>query len=155
MSEHFLLSRLARDLPVTEGEPSCPHCGVTKCYGLTRRRFKCSGCRKEFTVTSGTIFASRKLPFRQILAIIALSANGAKGKAALELCREIGVQYKTAWATLMKLREALAARARTSSSRERSRSTGSMPSGTSVPRTVRRIWSIAAAPRTNRPTEWL
>jgi transposase-like protein len=132
MSEHFLLSRLARDLPVikvirmsedaaytwfrrarwpeTKGKPYCSHCGVTECYVLTRRRFKCSGCRKEFTVTSGTIFASRKLPFRQILAIIALSANGAKGKAALELCREIGVQYKTAWANLMKLREALAAR---------------------------------------------
>lgn len=132
MSEHFLLSRLARDLPVTKvirmsedaaynwfrrarwpetkGKPYCPHCGVLECYVLTRRRFKCSGCRKEFSVTSGTIFASRKLPFRQILAIIALSANGAKGKAALELCREIGVQYKTAWANLMKLREALAAR---------------------------------------------
>jgi transposase-like protein len=61
---------------------------VLECYVLTRRRFKCSGCRKEFTVTSGTIFASRKLPFRQILAIIALSANGAKGKAALELRRD-------------------------------------------------------------------
>jgi len=88
MSEHFLLSRLARDLPVnkvirmsedaaynslqrarwpeTKGKPYCPHCGVMKCYVLTRRRFECTGCRKEFTVTSDTIFASRKLPFRML-----------------------------------------------------------------------------------------
>jgi len=130
--EHFLLSRAARDLPVTKvirigedaayawfrqsrwtetgGKPLCSACGVTRCYELTRRRFKCSGCRAEFTVTSGTIFASRKLGFRQILTMIALAANGAKGKAALELSREVGVQYKTARANLMKLREALAAR---------------------------------------------
>jgi hypothetical protein len=35
-------------------------------------------------------FASRKLFFRQVLAIIALLVNGAKGKAELEFCREIG-----------------------------------------------------------------
>jgi transposase-like protein len=58
--------------PETECKPSGPHCGALMCYVLTRRRFRCSDCRKEFTVTSGTMFASRKLPFHQILAIIAL-----------------------------------------------------------------------------------
>lgn len=97
--------------PDTDGKPYCPHCGVTRCYELARgRRFKCAGCRKEFTVTSGTIFANRKLAFRQMLAVIALSANSVKGKAALQIAREVGVQYKTAWAMLMKLREALVAR---------------------------------------------
>ena len=84
-----------------------------RCYTLKRGgRFKCSfkECRREFTVTSGTIFASRKLKFRQILAIIAMSANAVKGKAALQVARELGVQTKTAWLNLMKLREALAAR---------------------------------------------
>ena len=42
--------------------------------------------------------------------MIALSANAVKGKAALQIAREIGVQTKTAWANLMKIREALAAR---------------------------------------------
>jgi len=135
MGQHFLLSKDARDLPLqkvmrmtepgayrwfkrarwpeTNGEPYCPACGNLRCYELARGgRFKCSAkeCRKEFTVTSGTIFASRKLKFRQILAVIAMSANAAKGKAALQVARELGVQTKTAWHNLMKLREALAAR---------------------------------------------
>ncbi|MBB5045766.1 hypothetical protein HNR60_000501 [Rhodopseudomonas rhenobacensis] len=61
-------------------------------------------------LTSGIIFASRKLMFRQIIAVIAMSANAAKGKAALQVARELGVQTKTAWSNPMKLREALAAR---------------------------------------------
>jgi transposase-like protein len=99
--------------PETSGEPYCPACGNLRCYVLARgQHFKCSAkeCRKEFTVTSGTIFASRKLKFREILIVIAMSANGAKGKAALQVARELGVQTKTAWLNLMKLREALAAR---------------------------------------------
>ncbi len=57
----------------------------------------------------GAIFASRKLKFREILIVIAMSTNGAKGEAALQVARELGVQTK-AWLNLMKLREALAAR---------------------------------------------
>jgi hypothetical protein len=58
------------------------------------------------------------LTFRQILAVIALSANSVKGKAALQIAREVGVQCKIAWAMLMKLHEALVAR------REKLRLTG-------------------------------
>ena len=43
-----------------------------------------------------------------MLIAIWFSANSVKGKAALQLSREIGVQYKTAWVLLMKLREAIA-----------------------------------------------
>jgi hypothetical protein len=45
-----------------------------------------------------------------MIRVIALSANAVKGKAALQVSRELGVQTKTAWLNLMKLREALAAR---------------------------------------------
>lgn len=133
MAQHFLNSPKCRDLtlgtvfrmsedrayawfrqarwPETEGIPYCPRCGVTNAWETRRRRFKCrdKSCRHEFSVTSGTIFAHHKLPFRQLLAAIALSVHEAKGKAALKLARELGVQYKTAWTNLMKVREAVAA----------------------------------------------
>lgn len=132
MTQHFLLSKAARTLSVvqvarmsedeardmfrairwasTDGDPVCPRCG---CYAIyeykTRRIFKCQGCGHQFSVTSGTIFASRKLPVRDILLAIALFVNGAKGMPALQLSRDLDVQYKTAFVMAHKLREAMAA----------------------------------------------
>ena len=98
--------------------PWCPHCGTEGGYQMKAatgqkfsNRFRCKqeGCRRDFSVTSGTILANRKLPFRTILQAIALSTQSAKGKAALQLSRELDVQYKTAWVLSHKLREAVAA----------------------------------------------
>jgi hypothetical protein len=60
-------------------------------------------------VTSGTIFASRKLPVRDYLLAIAIFVNGAKGHSALQLSRDLDCQYKTAFVLAHKIREALAA----------------------------------------------
>jgi ribosomal protein S27AE len=49
---------------LNNGAPFCPHCGASKVYTLaeTPIRWKCSSCRRKFSVTSGTLFHSRKLP---------------------------------------------------------------------------------------------
>lgn len=96
--------------PETNGEPYCPSCGTLRCYSMSRSRFKCSAkeCNAVFSVTSGTVFAFRKLSFKKMVMAIWLSVNSVKGKAALQLSRELGVQYKTAFVLLMKLREAIA-----------------------------------------------
>ena len=129
---HFLLSAKARTLslkavfrmsdadayatfchlrwPETGGEAVCPRCGCVESYSIsTRRRFKCVACHHQFSVTSGTIFASRKLSFGDLLAAIAIFVNGACGVAALRLSRELDVQYKTAFVLTHKLREAMSA----------------------------------------------
>ncbi|EJL33443.1 transposase [Caulobacter sp. AP07] len=91
-----------------EGQPYCGKCGCTAVYTFKARRiFKCKSCEAQFSVTSGTIFASRKLAVRDILAAIAIFANGAKGYSALQLSRDLDVQYKTAFVMAHKLREAL------------------------------------------------
>lgn len=130
MAQHFLLSAAARTLslreiyrageeaayatfchlrwPETDGEAVCPDCGCCETYNIsTRRKFKCKACHRQFSVTSGTIFASRKLGFADILAAICLFVNGAKGRSAVQLSRELGVQYKTAWVMAHKIREAM------------------------------------------------
>lgn len=132
MSQHFLLSAAARTLSLakvmrmsedqafeafkairwasTEGDPVCPKCGGCECYTFTARRiFKCKACSGQFSVTSGTIFASRKMGLRDILAAIAIFVNGAKGHSALQLSRDLDCQYKTAFVLSHKIREALAA----------------------------------------------
>jgi transposase-like protein len=63
----------------------------------------------QFSITSGTIFASRKIALRDILAAIAIFVNGAKGHSVLQLCRDLDCQYKMAFVLTNKIREALAA----------------------------------------------
>ena len=75
----------------------------------TRRLFKCKGCGKQFSVTSGTTFHGRKLAIRDYLMAIAIFANAAKGTSALQLGRDLDVSYKTAFVLAHKLREAMGA----------------------------------------------
>jgi transposase-like protein len=130
LRQHFLLSAKARTLSVVEiarmsddeayaafravrfaengGEAYCPHCGCDAVYEyVARRLFKCKACEKQFSLTSGTIFASRKLAIRDILTAIALFVNGANGHAALRMGRDLNVSYKTAFVLLHKLREVM------------------------------------------------
>src|SRR5882757_4825014 len=132
MAQHFLLSAKARTLSLSvvarmsgeeareafasirwadnQGKPYCPSCGCASVYSYASRPiFKCKGCQHQFSATSGTIFASRKLPVRDYLLAIAIFVNGAKGHSALQLSRDLDVQYKTAFVLAHKLREALAA----------------------------------------------
>jgi transposase-like protein len=132
LGQHFLLSAKARTLSVVEiarmsedearaafrvvrfagngGEPFCPHCGVDAVYEFKKRRiFKCKACEKQFSLTSGTLFAHKKLYYRDILTAIALFVNGANGYPALRFGRDLDVSYKTAWVLLHKLREVMGA----------------------------------------------
>lgn len=131
MASHFLLSARARTLslkaiyqageekayetfcqlrwPETHGKPVCPRCACAEAYSITtRRRFKCVSCQHQYSVTSGTIFASRKLAFMDLLGAVAIFVNAVKGVAALQLSRDLNVQFKTAFVLAHKLREALA-----------------------------------------------
>ena len=98
MAQHFLLSAQARTLSLKEiykggeekayatfrsirwastgGEAVCPKCGCCDTYTITtRRKFKCAACGAQFSVTSGTIFASRKMSFCDLLAAICMFVN--------------------------------------------------------------------------------
>ena len=98
-----------RALRWAEGEPVCTHCCHVGAYEYQSRRiFKCKSCRRQFSVTSGTVFSHYKLPMRDYLAAIAIFVNAVKGVSALQLSRDLGVQYRTAFVLAHKLREALA-----------------------------------------------
>ena len=96
----------------TDGAPVCPRCECAAVYMFkTRALFKCQACSHQFSVTSGTIFASRKMPVRDYLLAIAIFVAGAKGHSALQLSRDLDCQYKSAFVLSHKIREALAAEA--------------------------------------------
>lgn len=128
--QHFLLSAKARTLSLldvakldeeeawdhfrlirwcdTDGEAVCPHCDSLAVYRYKARRlFCCKACLKQFSVTSGTVFASHKLSIKSYLMAIALYVNSVKGYSALQMARDLGCQYKTAFVLCHKLREAI------------------------------------------------
>ena len=118
-----------------------PECGCCAVYEYqTRRLFKCKGCGKQFSVTSGTTFHGRKLAIRDYLMAIAIFANAAKGTSALQLGRDLDVSYKTAFVLAHKLREAMGADQAKYQPRAMSRSTAPTSAAT-------------ASRPTSRPTE--
>jgi transposase-like protein len=134
MAIHFLQSKAARSLSLaqvfrmtdgeaetafrnirwhdTQGAPVCPSCGGLDAYSARRPsgllRFRCKACAKDFTITSGTLFAAHKAPLRSYLAAIAVFMNEVKGKNALALSRDLGMSHKACWVLLHKVREAMA-----------------------------------------------
>jgi transposase-like protein len=91
----------------TGGGLYCPKCGsVAHYFSKRRRQWRCKDCGHTYSVASGTWLHSTNLPLRTILIAILLLANGAKGISALQLGRDIGVQYKTAFTLYHKLRSA-------------------------------------------------
>src|SRR3984893_17006900 len=93
------------------GKPVCPHCGGVDAYDARRGaapRWRCKACKKDFTITSGTLFASHKLPLKGYLAAVAIFCNEVKGKSMLALSRDLRTSYKTAFVLAHKLREAMA-----------------------------------------------
>jgi transposase-like protein len=104
MTQHFLPSRPAKMLnlaqvfrmsdaeadmafakvrwPQTNGAPVCPSCGDLNAYDCRRPsgapRFRCRACKGDFSITSGTLFASHKLQLRAYLAAIAIFCNESK-----------------------------------------------------------------------------
>jgi transposase-like protein len=135
MAQHFLLTSAARTLSLAsvmrmsdeeaervfirlrssdnKGEPFCPHCGCPIVYSCRRPngapRWRCKACRKDFSVTSGTLFHAHKMPLKAYLLAIAIFCNEVKGKSMLALSRDLGTQYKTAFVLAHKMREAMAA----------------------------------------------
>jgi transposase-like protein len=129
MSQHFLLSAKSRTLSLrnifdmsdtdcfelfkqvrwADGLPVCPQCGVVGHHYFlkTRQQWRCRDCVHTFSVTSGTMFAFHKLPLKVYLAAIAIYCNAAKGISALQLSRDLDVQYKTAFVLAHKIRESL------------------------------------------------
>lgn len=87
------------------GDPVCPHCDAHKAYPITPKEgsktrkglWKCAGCRKQFTVTVGTIFEGSRIPISKWLMAIHLLCSSKKGISALQLSRNLGLTYKTAW----------------------------------------------------------
>jgi hypothetical protein len=97
------------DAVVEGGRPDDRAAGARGLQGhpVRRQRRRALLPAQQISVTSGTIFAYRKLSLRDLLLAVSFFVNGVGGVATLRLCRELGVHSKTAYVLLQKIREAL------------------------------------------------
>jgi transposase-like protein len=107
-------------------ETACPHCGVISShYFLTpkngisretssgkqsqRRMWKCSACRKTFSVTTKTVMHGSHVPLRTWLFVFFELVANENGIAADEISRRYSITCRTAWHLTQRIREAMAA----------------------------------------------
>ncbi len=94
--------------------PFCPHCGeAEKVYRLEGKStrpglFHCNGCSGQFTVTTGGVMESSKIPLTKWALGFRLYAASKKGFSAHQLHRMLGITYKSAWFMAHRIREAMA-----------------------------------------------
>lgn len=96
----------------------CPHCQNKDAYRLVSKTeakrpvragvWKCRKCRKQFTVTVGTVFDGSRIKIKDWLCAVALMCASKKGISAHQLHRTLGVTYKTAWFMAHRIRSAMA-----------------------------------------------
>lgn len=89
------------------GTPFCPHCNATRPYRLKDgKTYRCSDktCKRDFTVTVGTVFENSKVKLSTWMAAIYLLTAHKKGISSLQLSRDLGITQKTAWFVLHRVR---------------------------------------------------
>jgi hypothetical protein len=86
----------------------CPRCGCGSAWAMRRGLWLCGGCRRQVSVTAGTVLQDRKLPLTSWFRAMWYVTSQKNGVSALGLQRVLGLgSYKTAWALLHKLRRAM------------------------------------------------
>jgi len=87
---------------------SCLTCGERRAWATTRGLWVCGACRRQVSVTAGTIFQGSHLPLTTWFRAMWHVTNQKNGLSALGLQRALGLgSYRTAWAVLHKLRRAM------------------------------------------------
>lgn len=95
------------------GGPVCPHCGcIGDHYALKGKShrtglWKCKDCRKQFSVTVGTVFERSKIPLNKWLMAVHLMCASKKAISSHQIHRMLGVTYKSAWFMTHRIREAM------------------------------------------------
>ncbi len=99
--------------------PVCPHCGasgrICRIESQTKEKGKgarpglraCGDCRRQFTVTVGTVFERSKIPLHKWLLATHLICSSKKGISSHQLSRTLKVTYKTGWFMSHRIREAM------------------------------------------------
>lgn len=94
---------------IWNGKPFCAHCkSEKKIYRYAdNKRFKCSECKKQFTITKGTIFEYSKIPLTKWFLVLYLFSSHKKGISSKQIARDFGITQPNSWNMLHRIRLAM------------------------------------------------
>ena len=90
---------------------ACPHCGdmdIQEESPHPRMPYRCRGCRKFFSVKTGTVMHKSKIGCKKWLIAMYLILTHPKGKSSIQLHKDLGISVKSAWFLAHRIREAWA-----------------------------------------------
>lgn len=88
------------------GKTICPYCSCGKCYIVNKgKRYKCSECKRLFSVTVGTVFQDSNISLAKWFMAIYLIGSHKKGISSYQVAKDIGVSQKSGWFMLHRVRE--------------------------------------------------
>ena len=82
----------------------CPYCGATHCKERKDGRYRCKGCKRNFSCLVGTIFQNTNITLVKWFMAMYLVSSHKKGISSCQLARDINVTQTTAWYMLQKIR---------------------------------------------------
>lgn len=91
----------------------CPKCGCRHACLLSNGRYQCAGCRRQSSVTSGTVLHKTHMPLTQWFLAFYFVSQDKRGISAAALMSMLGTTYKTAWYMLTRIRAAMGQRDKT------------------------------------------
>ena len=86
----------------------CPHCASGNIAVIANRKpqpYRCRTCRKFFSVKTGTLWHSSKLPLSKWAIAFYLYSTNLKGVSSMKLHRDLGITQKSAWYMAHRIRE--------------------------------------------------
>lgn len=91
-----------------KGTPECGHCGSSNVVETKNHKpmaYRCKGCRKHFSVRTGTVLAESRLGLQKWLMAIYMMTTARKGIPSTQMARELGITQKSAWFLAQRIRE--------------------------------------------------
>src|SRR5260370_867994 len=87
---------------------TCPRCDHAETsFVKTRRLWQCKGCRKQFTIKTGSVMEDSPIGLDKWLPAIWMIVNAKNGVSSYEIHRALGITQKSAWFLLHRIRLAM------------------------------------------------
>lgn len=88
---------------------NCPHCGSFEVVEVKDHKpmpYRCKGCRKHFSVRTGSNLEESRLPLQKWLMSIYIMTTARKGIPSTQMARALGITQKSAWFLAQRIHQA-------------------------------------------------